>query len=70
MTEIQLRLEPANGGTKVTFEHRNWGHLVTDTAELALPRDDYLIGVGCGGGALLKAALQSGCRAAAVDHSG
>jgi SAM-dependent methyltransferase len=37
--------------------------------ELALTADDYLLEVGCGGGALLKQALQSGCRAAAVDHS-
>jgi SAM-dependent methyltransferase len=37
--------------------------------ELALGPDDYLLEVGCGGGAFLKDALQSGCRAAAVDHS-
>lgn len=37
--------------------------------ELALTPADYLLEVGCGGGALLKAALRSGCRAAAVDHS-
>ncbi len=38
-------------------------------SELALAADDYLVEVGCGGGALLKEALRSGCRAAAVDHS-
>lgn len=38
-------------------------------AELALRPEDYLLEVGCGGGALLKDALRSGCRAAAVDHS-
>ena len=38
-------------------------------AELALTADDVLLEVGCGGGALLKDALKSGCRAAAVDHS-
>lgn len=38
-------------------------------AELALTPDDRLLEVGCGGGALLKEALESGCRAAAVDHS-
>jgi SAM-dependent methyltransferase len=38
-------------------------------AELALTPHDMLIEVGCGGGAFLKAALQSGCRAAAIDHS-
>ena len=38
-------------------------------AELALTPADYLLEVGCGGGAMLKQALASGCRAAAVDHS-
>jgi SAM-dependent methyltransferase len=38
-------------------------------SELDLRPDDYLVEVGCGGGALLKAALASGCRAAAIDHS-
>jgi len=37
--------------------------------ELALGPDDHLIDVGCGGGALLKEALKSGCRAAGIDHS-
>ena len=37
--------------------------------ELALTRNDHLLEVACGGGALLKLALESGCRAAAVDHS-
>jgi SAM-dependent methyltransferase len=37
--------------------------------ELALSPEDELLEVGCGGGALLRLALQSGCRAAAVDHS-
>jgi SAM-dependent methyltransferase len=38
-------------------------------AELALTSGDFLIEVGCGGGAFLNEALRSGCRAAAVDHS-
>lgn len=37
--------------------------------ELGLVADDYLIEVGCGGGALLSQALESGCQAAAIDHS-
>ncbi len=37
--------------------------------ELALTTDDYLLEVACGGGALLKLALKSGCRAAAIDFS-
>jgi SAM-dependent methyltransferase len=36
---------------------------------LSLSPDDYLVEVGCGGGAFLNLALQSGCRAAAIDHS-
>ncbi len=36
---------------------------------LALEARDYLVEVGCGGGAFLADALKSGCRAAAVDHS-
>jgi SAM-dependent methyltransferase len=36
---------------------------------LALTADDYLVEVGCGGGAFLQETLASGCRAAAVDHS-
>jgi len=38
-------------------------------AEFALTLTDHLLEVGCGGGALLRDALESGCRAAAVDHS-
>ncbi len=37
--------------------------------ELALTKGDYLLEVACGGGALLKRALASGCRAAAIDFS-
>jgi SAM-dependent methyltransferase len=37
--------------------------------ELALSPDDDLLEVGCGGGALLREALRSGCSAAAIDHS-
>jgi SAM-dependent methyltransferase len=36
---------------------------------LNLRPGDFLLEVGCGGGAFLKDALESGCRASAVDHS-
>jgi len=36
---------------------------------LGLRPDDYLLEVGCGGGAFLHDALTSGCKAAAIDHS-
>lgn len=38
-------------------------------AVLKLQPDDYLLEVGCGGGAFLQDALKSGARAAAIDHS-
>lgn len=128
ITEVEVRVDPADEGARITLEHRGWGRLVgfpseltgwfagevlapvlhaiapaafgdwfTDRyarrpsgaqsratyadplyhypnfrvilSELALGPCDYLLEVGCGGGALLKAALESGCRAAAVDHS-
>jgi SAM-dependent methyltransferase len=128
VTNVEMRFEPINGGTRVTLEHRGWGRLIGESnevagwfartvaapflqatspkgfgnwltdrrarrpsgaqardtyrdplyhypnfrvilQELALSRDDYLIEVGCGGGAMLSEALKSGCRAAAIDHS-
>ncbi|HXX24550.1 MAG TPA: methyltransferase domain-containing protein [Terriglobia bacterium] len=36
---------------------------------LGLTQNDYLLEVGCGGGAFLEEALKSGCKAAAIDHS-
>lgn len=37
--------------------------------QLALMPNDYLVEIGCGGGAFLKTALATGARAAAIDHS-
>jgi len=36
---------------------------------LRLKSDDYLLEIGCGGGAFLQNALASGCKAAGLDHS-
>ena len=36
---------------------------------LRLRPNDFLLEVGCGGGAFLADALQTGCKAAAIDHS-
>ncbi len=128
VTGIELRFDPADGGARLTMEHRGWGRPIGDGAdragwfasevaapvliatapaalgdwitdrmarrpsgaqaravyrdplyhypnfrvilsELALTPADHLLEVGCGGGALLREALKSGCRAAAVDHS-
>jgi SAM-dependent methyltransferase len=48
------------------FHYPNF-HVILD--ELALGPNDFLLEVACGGGALLKRALESGCRAAAIDYS-
>ena len=128
VTEVEVRLEPVHGHTRVTLSHRGWGGLIGDASELmgwfasavaapllqatapagfgnwvtdrrarrpsgsqarsvyrdplyhypnfyaildilSLSPNDYLIEVGCGGGAFLSKALKSGCRAAAIDHS-
>jgi SAM-dependent methyltransferase len=128
VTEVEVRLEPIDGGTRLSLSHRGWGGLIGDPgelvgwfasalaapllqamapagfgnwltdrrarrpsgaqaravyrdplyhypnfhailAELRLSPHDYLLEVGCGGGAFLAEALKSGCRAAAVDHS-
>jgi SAM-dependent methyltransferase len=128
VTEVEVRLEPIDGGTCLSLSHRGWGGLIGDPGELvgwfacavvaplmqamapagfgnwltdrrarrpsgaqarAVYRDplyhypnfyailaelhlsphDYLLEVGCGGGAFLAEALKSGGRAAAVDHS-
>jgi len=37
-------------------------------AVLGLRPDDYLLEIGCGGGAFLQDALSRGCKAAAIDH--
>jgi len=36
---------------------------------LNLKADDNLVEIGCGGGAFLREAMKSGCRASAIDHS-
>ncbi|VFA97833.1 class I SAM-dependent methyltransferase [Nocardia cyriacigeorgica] len=38
-------------------------------AALNLDDGDYLVEIGCGGGSFAARALESGCRATAVDHS-
>src|SRR5260221_168519 len=30
LTEVEVRLEPVDGGTRVTLEHRGWGRLIRD----------------------------------------
>lgn len=47
----------------------HWPNFRAILDEIGLTAEDRLLEVGCGGGAFLHAALESGCRAAAIDHS-
>ncbi|MGH2504465.1 MAG: methyltransferase domain-containing protein, partial [Ktedonobacterales bacterium] len=47
----------------------HWPNFRVFLAELDLTPQSYLLEVGCGGGALLREELKSGCRASAIDHS-
>ena len=62
---------PSGAAARATYLHPlyHYPNFRAILAELALTREDWLLDVGCGGGAFLKAALQSGCRAAGIDHS-
>src|SRR5215470_4756456 len=35
LTDVEVRLEPVDGGTRVTLSHRGWGGLIGDPSELA-----------------------------------
>jgi SAM-dependent methyltransferase len=62
---------PSGAGARETYRdpvyHRPNFLAILDG--LRLRQGDRLLEVGCGGGAFLKHALESGCRASAVDHS-
>ena len=47
----------------------HWPNFLAILDVLALSPRDYLLEVGCGGGAFLHEALKSGSRASAIDHS-
>jgi SAM-dependent methyltransferase len=49
-----------------TFHRPNFRAIIE---VLKLTSADYLLEIGCGGGAFLREALVSGCRAAGIDHS-
>jgi SAM-dependent methyltransferase len=57
----------ARRGYRDPTHHRpNFGAILE---QLALTPKDHLLEIGCGGGALLHDALESGCTAAGIDHS-
>jgi SAM-dependent methyltransferase len=70
LTDRRAR-RPAGAGSRATYADPlyHYPNFKVILAELALTPGDYLLEVGCGGGALMKEALASGCRAAAIDHS-
>jgi ubiquinone/menaquinone biosynthesis C-methylase UbiE len=47
----------------------HWPNFLVILEILSLKPEDYLLEVGCGGGAFLHEVLKSGCKAAAIDHS-
>ena len=47
----------------------HWPNFLLILDRLRVTRDDRLLEVGCGGGAFLRKALESGCSATGVDHS-
>jgi len=62
---------PAGARARAVYRHPTYHYpnFQVILGELAPTADDYLLEVGCGGGAFLQQALRSGCRAAAVDHN-
>ena len=70
LTDRRAR-RPSGAQSRATYADPlyHYPHFRVILAELALTRDDSLLEVGCGGGAMLRLALASGCRAAAIDHS-
>ena len=47
----------------------HWPNFLLILDRLHLGREDRLLEVGCGGGAFLRKALESGCSATGIDHS-
>ena len=70
LTDRRAR-RPSGGQARMTYAdplfHRP--NFVVLLELLALRSEDVLLEVGCGGGAFLQDALESDCRAAAIDHS-
>jgi SAM-dependent methyltransferase len=70
LTDRRAR-RPSGGQARSTYRDPlyHYPNFLVILEELSLTPNDNLVEVGCGGGAFLREALQSGCRAAAVDHS-
>jgi len=62
---------PSGASSRGFYENPvyHWPNFLAILDVLSLKRTDNLVEVGCGGGAFLREALKSGCRASAIDHS-
>jgi ubiquinone/menaquinone biosynthesis C-methylase UbiE len=62
---------PTGANSRETYRNPvyHWPNFLAILKVLSLTPEDYLLEVGCGGGAFLHEALKSGCHAAAIDHS-
>lgn len=67
----RMARRPAGARSRAVYRDPlyHWPNFRVILDELRLTAADYLVEIGCGGGALLKETLKSGCRAAAIDHS-
>ena len=67
----QQARRPAGAAAVETYRDPtyHWPNFLLILERLRLTREDRLLEVGCGGGALLRKALESGCSATGVDHS-
>lgn len=67
----QQARRPAGAASVDTYRDPtyHWPNFFLILDRLGLSRDDRLLEVGCGGGAFLRKALESGCSATGVDHS-
>lgn len=70
LTDRRVR-RPAGPWARATYADPmfHWPNFLLILDRLGLRAEDRLLEVGCGGGAFLRRALESGCRATAVDHS-
>ena len=67
----QQARRPAGAAAVETYRDPtyHWPNFLLILHRLRLGREDRLLEVGCGGGAFLRRALESGCSATGVDHS-